>query len=292
MANTAAHVVDRIIPAVPVRQWVLSLPFDVRATAAYDAAFLSAIVRAFASALRDRHQAVARAAGVDTSEFAAITFVQRFGSSLNLNVHLHVVVVDGVFSRDPAGSLLFTPAPPPSAHEMLAAIHGVRARVAKLGTAAVAVPAPLAACAQLALARGELRAVTAALEEEGDSPLEPRREGAAVDEAGYNLEASVRVDAENDFSREHLLRYCARPPVALSRLVALPANKLGYRIKKLQNGRSKLRVMTPLELLARLAALVPPPRHPLVRFHGALTRWMQSTTQCPLRPDLACPAGG
>ena len=27
--------------------------------------------------------------------------------------------------------------------------------------------------------------------------------------------------------------------------------------------------MTPLELLARLAALVPPPRHPLVRFHGA-----------------------
>ncbi len=47
MANTAAHVVDRIIPAVPVRQWVLSLPFDVRAKAAYDAAFLSAVVRAF-----------------------------------------------------------------------------------------------------------------------------------------------------------------------------------------------------------------------------------------------------
>ena len=86
---------------------------------------------------------------------------------------------------------------------------------------------------------------------------------------GYNLEASVRIAAEDDFGREHLVRYCARPPLSLSRLVQLPNNKLGYRIKKLRNHRSKLRIMTPLELLARLAALVPPPRHPLVRFHGA-----------------------
>jgi hypothetical protein len=28
MANVAAHLVDRVIPAVPVRQWVLSLPFE------------------------------------------------------------------------------------------------------------------------------------------------------------------------------------------------------------------------------------------------------------------------
>ena len=107
-----------------------------------------------------------------------------------------------------------------------------------------------------------------------------------------HLEATVRIAADDDFGREHLLRYGARPPMSLARLVELPNGKLGYRIKQLRNGRSKLRVMTPLELLARLAALIPPPRHPLVRFHGALTRWMQSTTQCPLRPDLACPAGG
>ena len=163
-----------------------------------------------------------------------------------------------------SAAVLFTPAPAPSEAEMLAAIRAVRARVAKLAPA-VALAAPLAACAQLALARGELRAVTTTLDDDGDSPLEPRREGGAVDEDGYNLEASVRIDAESDFAREHLLRYCARPPVALSRLVALPANKIGYRIKKLRNGRSKLRVMTPVDLLARLAALVPPPRHPLVR---------------------------
>lgn len=34
MANVAAHLVDRVLPAVPVRQWVLSLPFELRALAA------------------------------------------------------------------------------------------------------------------------------------------------------------------------------------------------------------------------------------------------------------------
>jgi hypothetical protein len=36
------------------------------------------------------------------------------------------------------------------------------------------------------------------------------------------------------------------------------------------------RIMAPVELLARMAAIVPPPRHPLVRYHGVLapaSRW-------------------
>jgi len=30
MCNTAAHLVDRVLPSVPVRQWVLSLPLELR----------------------------------------------------------------------------------------------------------------------------------------------------------------------------------------------------------------------------------------------------------------------
>jgi hypothetical protein len=36
MADTAAHLVDRVFPHVPVRQWVLSLPFALRYRLAYD----------------------------------------------------------------------------------------------------------------------------------------------------------------------------------------------------------------------------------------------------------------
>jgi hypothetical protein len=69
-------------------------------------------------------------------------------------------------------------------------------------------------------------------------------DGSAVEEQGFNLEATVLI-AHDDFGREHLLRYCARPPLSLARLIELPHGKLGYRIKKLANHRSKLRIMTP-----------------------------------------------
>ena len=96
----------------------------------------------------------------------------------------------------------------------------------------------------------------------------PSREGGAVEHEGFNLHASVRIAAEDDSGRERLCRYGARPPFSLERLRLLPGGRIAYRIKKLGAGRAKHRVMTPVELLARLAALVPPPRYPLVRYHG------------------------
>ncbi len=99
--------------------------------------------------------------------------------------------------------------------------------------------------------------------EPSDEPIEPpAQDGAAVDDSGYNLEASVCIPAADDFGREHLLRYCARPPLSLSRLVELPHGKLGYRIKKLRNRRNKLRVMTPIPWRLRSALFVAPRRRP------------------------------
>jgi hypothetical protein len=45
--------------------------------------------------------------------------------------------------------------------------------------------------------------------------------------------------------------------------------RVAYRVKYAGRGGTH-RVMTPIEFLARLAALVPPPRYPLVRYHGVL----------------------
>jgi len=45
MTNTAAHLVDRVLPNVPIRQWVLSLPFDLRTRAARDPSLVAAIDR-------------------------------------------------------------------------------------------------------------------------------------------------------------------------------------------------------------------------------------------------------
>jgi hypothetical protein len=44
MADTAAHLVDRVFPIVPVRQRVLSLPFALRYRMTYDAAPLTDVL--------------------------------------------------------------------------------------------------------------------------------------------------------------------------------------------------------------------------------------------------------
>jgi hypothetical protein len=47
MADTAAHLVDRVLPEVPVRQWVLSLPVALRYRLAYDSGLTSAVLGVF-----------------------------------------------------------------------------------------------------------------------------------------------------------------------------------------------------------------------------------------------------
>ncbi len=45
MANTAAHLVDRVLPDVPLRQYVLTLPRELRKLAAFKADVLTALAR-------------------------------------------------------------------------------------------------------------------------------------------------------------------------------------------------------------------------------------------------------
>jgi hypothetical protein len=47
----------------------------------------------------------------------AVTLIQRFGSALNLNVHFHLLVLDGVYRRDGESNLRFFAVPAPSPGE-------------------------------------------------------------------------------------------------------------------------------------------------------------------------------
>ncbi len=69
--------------------------------------------------------------------------------------------------------------------------------------------------------------------------------------------------------RERLLRYLARAPLSLERMSLMPDGRIAYELRHAwRAGRTHV-LLEPMQLLARLAALVPPPRHPLIRFHGA-----------------------
>ena len=105
MAERAAHLVDHVIPDVPVRQWVLSLPHPLRYRLAWDHDLCRRVSAVFCRAVSRLLSDLARAAGLEQPRGGAVAVIQRFGGALNLNVHIHALVLDGVFARDAVGDL-------------------------------------------------------------------------------------------------------------------------------------------------------------------------------------------
>ncbi|MBX3276307.1 MAG: transposase zinc-binding domain-containing protein [Sandaracinaceae bacterium] len=146
MSDVAAHLVDEVLPDVPIRQWVCSLPWALRYLLAYDrrlcAAALAAFVGAVTRSLRWRATRQLGLRSVEDAFVGAVTFIQRSDSALRLNVparmachasheHRHTLALDGVYVRDLEGALVFHALPPPSGDEV--ADVAARAHAALLG---------------------------------------------------------------------------------------------------------------------------------------------------------------
>lgn len=70
--------------------------------------------------------------------------------------------------------------------------------------------------------------------------------------------------------RQKLCRYIARPAIALERLTLNANGQVVYSLKKPYDDGTTHIVMAPLELLEKIAAIIPRPRVHLTRFHGVL----------------------
>jgi len=86
--------------------------------------------------------------------------------------------------------------------------------------------------------------------------------------AGFSLHAGVAVKACQRDKLERLCRYICRPPVSEKRLFLTARGDIGYTLKTPYRDGTTHVIFEPLDFIARLAALVPPPRLNLTRFHG------------------------
>src|SRR5919108_1484565 len=96
MAQTAAHLVERVMPWVPTRQWVVSVPMPLRywMAASQDlTAKIHTIIRTTIGQY-DVNQAVKRGLARATVHPGAVTFIQRFGSSLNVHLHFPILLLE------------------------------------------------------------------------------------------------------------------------------------------------------------------------------------------------------
>jgi hypothetical protein len=223
---------------------------------------------------------------VARAQCGAVSFIQRSGSALNLNLHFHTLALDGVYTRRAGAPLHFLPLPRPSADEIARVLAGTARRIARLlepradaDDDALARDEPLLA----ALAAASLRTRTATGPHAGqrwrrlgdrvesqDAEVDPDASSRVPQHAGMSLHAGVAVPAGDRRRLERLCRYVARPPLAHDRLEARPDGRLALRLKtRWRDGTTHI-LMERHELLERLVPLIPPPRAHQVRYHGVL----------------------
>ena len=180
---------------------------------------------------------------------------------MQLNIHFHVVTPDGVFARGDDGHLAFQRLPAPGDDDVLVLLRQCAARILRLLRRELDDDEPEVD----ALAALEVASLNARPAAGGEAPR-PKRLTAFLE--GFSLHAGVHLHANDRRGLEQLCRYGARGAIALSRLSELPDGRVAYHMKRpLPDGRTHL-LLTGVELLRKLAPLIPPPRLHLLRFHG------------------------
>ncbi len=316
MSSTAAHLVEEVIPEVPVRQWVLSLPIPLRYLLASHPKLLSPVLGIVNRAISGW---LIKKAGFKrtVAQTGGVTFVQRFGSALNLNIHFdvhgrtnaasawmrrsgHCLVLDGVYHLS-GDQIVFRRVAAPTQEELSQLLERLVKRLLKLltrrgylvedqgqtyleGEGEESALSNLQAAATsyrigLGPRRGKkVYALKTVEAEEGEGSER------CVQNNGFSLHADVSCEADDRKKLERLCRYVARPAIANERLKLTDCGQVVLKLKTpFRDGTTHI-VMSPLELLQRLAALVPRPRLNLIRFHGVLApnaKWRSQVV-----PDL------
>ena len=283
MADFAANLVDRVVPSVPVRQWVLTVPHALRARMMFDPALTSAVLRELIAAVSSWLRRRARRLGVTgTVKTGAIAVIQRFNSAAAASPHFHTLFLDGVFSFAPGAAPVFHPTPAPCdedvSHVAAAVCRRVERRLAAREPNAAKRRFEEDASAWCALAAASSAGANATGPRRGRQVVRVRGGPVAVeaiitgrlcaDVAGFNLQAATRVAARDRDGLERMARYLARPPIANDRLTRLPDGRLQLELKRPWRDGTTAFVFTPHELIERLVALVRRPRAHLMRYFG------------------------
>ena len=277
---------------MPVRQWVVSFPIPLRILFAAHAQLLTPVLQII-------HRLIARflikQAKLTGSEAhtGAVTLIQRFGSAANLNIHLHCLVLDGVY-RSGAGVPVFHEARAPGIEELQALLAKIITRLMRLLTRqgylieeqGMALGQPLRYLAEIEAdhALTPLQAASCTYRiamgpRAGQKVLSLRSlpstgerltPDLCANAHGFSLHAGLRCGAEQRKQLERLCRYITRPAIANERLKLNAAGQVVLQLKSAYRDGTTHVIMSPLQFMQRLAALVPRPRLHLIRFHGVL----------------------
>ena len=205
---------------------------------------------------------------------------------LNLNVHFHMLFLDGVYVEQSHGSARFRWVKAPTSPELTQLTHTIAHRVGRY-------------LERQGLLERDVENSYLASDAVDDDPMTPllghsityriavgSQAGRKVftlqtlptsgdpfgdgigKVAGSSLHAGVAARADERKKLERLCRYISRPAVSEKRLSLTRGGNVRYQLKTPYRDGTTHVIFEPLDFIARLAALVPKPRVNLTRFHG------------------------
>ena len=303
MADTGVHLEQRVLPQEPVRHWICSFRWGLRALLGYDKQLcgeaLEAVIKELSRSLKWRAKKLLGLSTVKQALTGAVAAVQRVDSAIRLNVHFHILSLDGVYVRqypdDHHGELTFHCLQAPTREETADIARRIADRVdailkkhgstvdsdeADAEPTEVQLDHPaLAACynaAALGIAvsgdragQPQLRLMLTDVEQKPQR--EPLPDEPVAEVRGVNLYAKQWVDGRDRPQIERLGRYITRPPLSQERLTHRDDGTLFLGFKKPWKDGSLGLVLQPEDLLVRLCAAVAPPRFHMVRYYGVLS---------------------
>lgn len=284
MAESAAHLVDEVLPHKPYRQWVISFPYQIRLLLAQRPKVMSEVLGIINRAVETQLIKKAGLTKKSGARSGAVTFVQRFGGSINLNIHFHQIYLDGVYTFED-GKAQFHTVDPPSSKEMEKLVRQIANRVIKLllkrglieqdDSGENYLPSPSGVFDQIQgssityrVAFGPRKGQKVLTLQSVPAKDNPPKDKYLAKSSGFSLHAGVSAKADERKKLERICRYISRPSFSEDRLSLNAKGHVVYKLKKAYDNGTTHIVMDPVEFIARLASLVPRPRVNLTRFSG------------------------
>ncbi len=285
MAESAALLVDEVLPEHPIRQWVLSFPFQLRFLFASRPELmgrvLAIVYRAIATHLINKAGFTRK-----TARTGAVTLIQRFGSALNLNVHFHMLFLDGVYAENKYSKTQFQQTIAPNQQDLTDLVHAISHRVAgflerqgilerdeensylNLEGEEDPMQQVLGCSVSYRIAIGPQQGRKVFTLQALPSWEEDDRFAQVAKESGFSLHAGVAAQRWERQKLERLCRYVTRPAISEKRLSMTSSGNIRYKLKTPYSDGTTHVIFEPLDFIGKLAALVPKPRVNLTRFHG------------------------
>ena len=283
MHDTTFHLLESVFPAVPVRQWVLSFPFEIRFLLAVFPELLSPFLHIIQRTIQDF---LCRKAQISPSEgkSGAVTAIQRFGSALNLNIHFHSIVTDGVYLLR-KGKPQFKRVKPPTIKELSEILSTIVKKLFRwlvrhgyliqdnetMHLAEQDAPTALTALQVASITYRIAFGPRQGRKVQSIKTLPPTDEEGGelcIRHQGFSIHAQTAFHAKNQQRLSNLCRYLFRPALAHDRLYWDEQSQVIYELKTPYRDGTTHLSFEPLEFMQKLAALVPKPWLNLIRYHG------------------------